>query len=133
MGQLVEAALNAEVGAEGQDEDEQVGGDHPAGVIADQQHRALPLDVVQPAHVSAEIEAGQRPQPGQRLANVVGVALVEIGGGDEVRQPPRDRADRPGEQAASSRYSSLTVGHRASLPRVRLLTQAPVQRGPLPH
>ena len=40
MGQLVEGALDAEVGVEGQREDARVRGDVAPGVVADQQHRA---------------------------------------------------------------------------------------------
>ena len=82
VGERVERALDAEVRAEREREDAAVDGEVAAGVVADQQDRPLLGDVAQPADLAAEVQARQQPQRGQALADVVGVALVEVGGGD---------------------------------------------------
>ena len=82
--QRVEPPLDAEVGGEGEREDHRVRGDVAARVVADQQHRPLGRDPLQPAHVGAEVEGGEHPEPRQLLAQVVGVALVQVRHGDAV-------------------------------------------------
>ena len=79
-------------------------------MVADEQHGSLARDVVQAADVGAEVEAGQRPQSRQRLADVVGVALVEVGGGDEAADPLRDRADGGGHEPADRRAADRGDG-----------------------
>src|SRR5258705_7188325 len=67
-------------------------------MVADEQHRTRFGDVAQPADLAAEVEACQQPEPRQRLADVVGVALVEVGDGDAVLNGACDRAyEAPGE------------------------------------
>ena len=56
-----------------------VGRQVAARVVAHEQHRALGRDAVEPAHVGAEVEAREHPEARERLADVVGVALVEVG------------------------------------------------------
>ena len=56
-----------------------VGREVAARVVAHEQHRALLGDVLEAANLGAEVEARQHPQPRQRLADVVGIALVEVG------------------------------------------------------
>ena len=82
VGQLVKRALDAEVGVERQREDGGVGRDVAARVVAHQQDRSVVGDVAQAPDLAAEVEAGQQPHPWQRLADVVGVARVEVGGRD---------------------------------------------------
>jgi hypothetical protein len=82
VGELVEAPLDAEVGAEGGGEDRGVRGEVAARVVADEQHRALFRDVAQAADLAAEPEAREQPHARKGLADVVGVALVEVGGRD---------------------------------------------------
>ena len=86
--QRMEPPLDPEVGREGEREDHRVRGDVAARVVADQQHRPLRGDPLQSAHVGAEVEGGEHPEAGQLLADVVGVAIVEVGsrdpGGDQV-------------------------------------------------
>ena len=125
MGELVEAALDAEVGAEREREDVRVGRQVAARVVADEQDRALRRDVVEAAHVGAEVEAREQPQPRQRLADVVGVALVEVGGRDaRLRLARRSRrsarpaigpseAGRPGARRRAPAPSSIRARCRA--------------------
>ena len=61
MGELVEGALDAEVGAEGEREDRGVGRQVAAGVVADEQDRPLLGDVPQASDLAAEPEAGEQP------------------------------------------------------------------------
>ena len=98
MGQLVEAPLDAEVGVEGEREHAGVGREVAAGVVAHQQHRALGRDALEAAHLAAEPEAGEQPQAGQRLADVVGIALVEVGLGHPRLDLARDGAHRAADQ-----------------------------------
>ncbi len=72
----------------------------PPEWLPDQQHRPLLGDVPQAADLAAEVQAGEQPQARERLADVVGIALVEVGrrhaAGDLARegleQPPGQRA-----------------------------------------
>ena len=82
VGELVEGALDAEVGVEGEREDDRVGRQVAAGVVADQQHGPRVGDVAQPAYLAAEPEAGQQPHQRETLADEVGIALVEVGARD---------------------------------------------------
>ena len=79
VGELVEAALDPEVGREGEREDERVRGHVAAGVVADHQHRALLGDVAEVANLAAEPEAREQPEQRQVARGVVGVAVVEVG------------------------------------------------------
>jgi hypothetical protein len=98
VGELEERPLDAEVGVEGEREDDRVRGHVPARVIADQQHRAGVRDVAQAADLAPVPQAGHQPHQRQALADEVGIALVEIGAGDP---PPRllgDLAHSPAQQ-----------------------------------
>ena len=59
MGELVEGALDAEVGAEGEREDGRVRRQVAAGVVADEQHRALLGHVAEAADLAAEPDAAR--------------------------------------------------------------------------
>jgi hypothetical protein len=61
VGELVEAALDPEPGAEGEGEDQRVGARVAPGVIADEEHRALLGDVLEPAHLGAVPDRGEQP------------------------------------------------------------------------
>ena len=63
VGERVERALDAEVRAEGEREDAAVDGEVAAGVVADEQDRAVLGDVAQAADLAAEVQARQQPQP----------------------------------------------------------------------
>ena len=150
MGELVEAPLDAEVGAEGEREHARVGREVAARVVADQQHRALLGDAVEAAHLGAEVEAGEHPQPRQRLADVVGVALVEVGGGHaplgllgdrgegarrEARArdahagpDPRRGTVRPPSPAPRAAPVAARASSRAALPGRRILCGSPCGR-----
>jgi hypothetical protein len=91
----VEAALAPEVGAEREREDVRVGSEVAAGVVSHEQHGALLRNVLEAAHVRPEVEARKHPEPGQPLADVVGIAFVEVGAGDPALRLLRDRADQP--------------------------------------
>jgi hypothetical protein len=95
VGELVEGPLDAEVGVEGEGEDRGVGREVAARVVADEQHRPLLGDVPQAADLAAEVEARQQPQARQRLADVVRVALVEIGRRHAADDLARDGPDQP--------------------------------------
>ncbi len=123
MGELVEGALDAEVGREGEREDDRVRRQVAAGVVADEQDAALLGDVAQPAHLAAEVQRGQQPQPRQALADVVGVALVEVGGRDPARPTrPLTRAEhaqpsRPPPPSAVPGARPRAAGGRAACRR----------------
>ena len=59
VGELVEGALDAEVGREGEREDRRVRRQVAAGVVADEQHRAVLGHVAEPADLAAEPEAAR--------------------------------------------------------------------------
>src|SRR5438045_2769694 len=82
VGELEEGPLDAEVGCEREREDEGVGRRVAARVVAHEQDRALGGDLLEPLHVGAEVEAREQPHAGQGLPDVVGIALVEVGGRD---------------------------------------------------
>ena len=79
VGQLVEAALDPEVGAEGEREDAVSGVMLPPEWLPTSSTGPSLGDVLQAAHVGPEVQAREQPQAGQRLADVVRVALVEVG------------------------------------------------------
>src|SRR4051794_21433289 len=93
VGELVEGALDPEVGAEREREDAGVRGQVAARVVAHEQHRALLGHVAEPAHLGAEVQRGEQPQPREALPDVVGVALVEVGRGDAGPDELRDALD----------------------------------------
>ena len=64
MGELVEAALDAEVGREREREDGRVRRQVAAGVVADQKHRAGFRDVAQPPDLAPEPDAREQPETG---------------------------------------------------------------------
>ena len=74
VGELVKDPLRAEVVVEGLGEDERVGDQDAAGVVADQQHRPLGRDVVQPAHLGPEVEVRHQPPRRQGALDVLGIA-----------------------------------------------------------
>ena len=90
-----------------------VGRQVAARVVAHEQRRALGGDAVEPAHLGAEVVAREHPQAGQGLADVVGVALVEVGFRDARL---RERGDEPARRA--SRARRLT-GRRSAPPADR--------------
>ncbi len=65
MGELVEAALDAEVRAEREREDARVRREVAAGVVADEEHAAGLRDVVEPAHAVAAEELEDRDGDGR--------------------------------------------------------------------
>ncbi len=97
--ELVEAALDPEVGGEREREHAGVGREVAARVVAHEEHRARGGDPVEVAHLGAEPDAREQPQAGQRLADVVGVALVEIGARHARLGLASHRARRPADQA----------------------------------
>ena len=116
--ELVEAPLDAEVGAEREREDVRVGREVAARVVADQQHRALLGDVLEAANVGAEVEAREHPEAGQRLADVVGVALVEVGRRGRRRWAsaaiaPISRAAMPAAEPRRRRWPARGAGRAA--------------------
>ena len=56
--------------------------DIATAVVADQQNRALGGDPVEPADVGAEVQRREQPVARQLIADVVGVALIEVGLGN---------------------------------------------------
>ena len=62
-----------------------------AGVVGDQQHRSVLGHVAQVPHLAPEPEGGQEPGERQVLADVVGVAIVEVRG----QAPPEAPRDAP--------------------------------------
>ena len=145
VGELVEAPLHPEVGAEGEREDVRVRREVAAGVVPHQQHRPLLRDVLQAAHLGPEVEAREHPEAGERLADVVGVALVEVGArhaalgllGHRGDQPAghlgeRRRRARPRPAAARAAASGpapfedsreVSCGHAARLAAGRITGQ----------
>ena len=101
-----------------------VRGEVAAGVVAHQQHRALLRDVLEPAHVGAEVEARQHPEAGQRLADVVGVALVEV----RSRHAPLSLLGHRGDQPARHLRERRRGAHRARRGARRRLGAGPVGR-----
>ncbi|MBJ7608082.1 MAG: hypothetical protein JF887_01445 [Candidatus Dormibacteraeota bacterium] len=75
-------ALDPETGLERQSEREGVDDHVAARVVADQQHRTVLGDVLHAADVGAQVQAGEHPEKGQLVADVVGIALIEVGPGD---------------------------------------------------
>ena len=100
VGELVEGALDAEVGAEGEREDGRVRGQVAAGVVAHQEHGAGLGNVAEPPDLAAEPQAGQQPEPRQALADVVGIALVEVGAGYARLDLLAHAGHEPGGEAA---------------------------------
>jgi hypothetical protein len=86
VGELEEAPLDAEPGREREREDERVGRDVAARVVSDEQDGPVGGDLLHALHVGSEVEAREQPQARQRLADVVRVALVEIGQRDAALQ-----------------------------------------------
>ena len=80
-------------------------------------------DVPQAAHLAAEVQRRQQPQAGQLLADVVGVALVEVGG--------RDAACEPGRRDAPERggVGRIRPARERLLGRVAVAASAPARRG----
>ncbi len=137
VGELVEAPLDAEVGVEGEREHAGVGREVAAGVVAHHQHRALGRDALEAAHLAAEPEAREQPQAGQRLADVVGIALVEVGLGHAQLRLAGDGAEGAADQRGGARRREREVGgaqaeHRAAV-TVRLARPAgcPCGTGPV--
>ena len=81
-------------------------------------------DALEAAHLGAEVEAREQPQPGQRLADVVGVALVEVGLGDahcalarRPRRRPPPSVPRASARPAAAVAAPATVRRAASARR----------------
>ena len=108
MRELEELALGAEVVVERLREDERVGDQRAARVVADEQHRPARRDVLQPAHIGAEPDVRHDAQRGERARDVLGVTQLERVGG---RRPAREMA-RVGGVGDVGRYG-------AEHPRVR--------------
>ena len=81
--------------------------------------------VAEAADLAAEPEARQQPQARQRLADVVGVALVEVGGGDAAGDEALERAEAAAGVALARDAGDVWVavavagrggGHARSLP-----------------
>ena len=106
--ELEERALGAEVVVERLREDERVGDERAARVVADEQHRPARRDVLQPAHIGAEPDVRHDAQRGERARDVLGVTQLERVGG---RRPAREMA-RVGGVSDVGRYG-------AEHPRVR--------------
>ncbi len=127
MGELVEGPLDAEVGGEGEREDDHLGGHVAAGVVADQQHRPLLGHVAEVADLGRGTRASTQPRERQVLADVVGVAVVEVGGRpSEPGAPPRRAASpatcgrrRCSPPPARARPSAGASGARAGRGRRR--------------
>ena len=100
VGQLVEGALHPEVGTEGEREDRRVGRQVAPRVVADEQDRPLLRDVPQAADLAAEPQAGEEPEARQALADVVGVALVEVGARDSQLDLLAHARDQEGDEPA---------------------------------
>ena len=98
MRELVEAPLDAEVGVEREGEYQRVGREVAAGVVADQQHGALGWDVLEALDLGPEVEAREQPHPRQRVADVVGVALVEVRLRDAALDLLREGAAQDGDE-----------------------------------
>ena len=58
------------------------------------------------AHLAAEVQRAQQPQAREALADVVRVALVEVGGRDPARDEALDGAQHGAEQAAALRRAA---------------------------
>ena len=73
-------------------------------MVADEQHRPLLGDGPQAADLAAEPQAAEQPHAGQRLADVVGIAFVEVGRrhalGYLIRQRSHEPAGEGGERRA---------------------------------
>ena len=98
--ELVERALDAEVGIEREREDDRVGRHVATGMVADEQHRPGVGDVPESANLAAEPDAGDQPHQRQPLADEVRIALVEIGPRDPSLGLLRDAAQHPREHRA---------------------------------
>jgi hypothetical protein len=93
VGEGVKAALDPEIGVEGEGEDRRVRGQVAPGVVADQERRSVLRDPADVPDLSPEPDARQQPGERQVVADVVGIAIVEIGG-----QPAPDLAGDPGDR-----------------------------------
>jgi hypothetical protein len=128
MRQLVEAAIGAEVGIERVAEDERVGDQGPARVIADEQYRTGRY-VVQAGHLAAKVAPADRGDRRQRGADVlrvarrewiilIAVAAEHVESARDVAQRrlqhPRGALDRVGRQ--SERAFTQRLAHNLSLP-----------------
>ncbi len=78
VGELMEAALDAEVGREREREDEGVRRHVAARMVTHEQHRARRRDPLEVAYLGPEVDAGEQPEPGELITDVVGVALVHV-------------------------------------------------------
>jgi hypothetical protein len=70
-------------------------------VVADEQHRPVLGHVAEPAHLAPEPDARQQPQPRKVVADVVGVALVEVGDGKPARDLTGDAANEALDEVAA--------------------------------
>jgi len=99
VGELVVGPLDAEVCRESEGEDEGLGCDVAAGVVADHQGRPVLWDVAEIAHLGPEPETREQPDEGKVFAYVVRVPVVEVGA-EATRQRAGQRLDRPAQKPA---------------------------------
>jgi len=71
-----ERSFHAEVGAESQGEDEGVGWDIAAAVVAHQEHGLVGRYAIESADVGPEVQRREQPGARQMIADVVGIAVV---------------------------------------------------------
>ena len=103
VGQLVEGALDPEVRAEREREDDRVGSHVPARVVADEQHRTRRRGCCPSPRTSPRNQMLESSQNnGQLLPDEVGIALVEVGSGNL----PLDHAGEPAPRAVHERRRS---------------------------
>jgi hypothetical protein len=102
VGELVEGPLDAEVGVEGEGEDDRVRGDVASGVVADQEHRTLLGNPLHVPHLAPEPDGGHEPGEREVLADEIGVAVIEVRG-----QPALELVDEAAEQR---RFPGATLG-----------------------
>ena len=131
MGELVEGPLDAEVGREGERQHDHLGRHVAAGVVADQQHRPVLGHVAHVADLGPVPE--RRQQPGQRqvLADVVGVAVVEVGASaPAAARRPRAPSALAGRPAAGPERAAARAGDRPPPARATAPSGAQAGRSP---
>ena len=126
MRELVEAPLRPEVVVEVLREHERVGDQRPARVVADQQHRLVGRDLLEPLDLGAEVDVAPRADRGQRALDVLRVARV---------QPVVGRARRsmsPAERATSPAITCAIASVPSAAPSALPITPDPSMTRPVP-
>jgi hypothetical protein len=123
--ELVEPPLGPEIVVEVLGEDERVGDQRAAGVVADEERRLVLRDVLKAADLGAEVVVAPRAQRRQRLPDVLRVARVEPVVGHcavrdaeragQVLDPGLDDAQRPTRRVEGTPDQSGTQ-HEERLP-----------------